>query len=115
MMRTTKLAAAIAVLLAGAETATAFTAPSIASRAILGNNVRLMQTPHPSRSSLYMTADVAAESSEGSEEQLFESFGKGILRDYKARLPLLKSDITDGFNVQVSGVFSVVLSQTIDP
>jgi hypothetical protein len=113
MMRTLRLAAAIAVLLAGSETATAFTAPSIASRTILGNNVRLMQKPHPSRSSLYMTADVAAES-EGSEEKLFESFGKGILRDYKARLPLLKSDITDGLNVQVSRLFSIVLSQTID-
>lgn len=33
--------------------------------------------------------------------QLFEAAGKGILRDYKARLPLLLSDITDGLNVQV--------------
>lgn len=35
------------------------------------------------------------------KEQLFEGLGKGIARDYKARLPLMKSDITDGFNTQV--------------
>ena len=33
------------------------------------------------------------------KEKLFESFGVGILRDYKARLPLFKSDIQDGLNV----------------
>lgn len=40
-------------------------------------------------------------------DQLLEGFGKGIARDYKARLPLYKSDITDGLNVQVSTSLSV--------
>ncbi|KAL7580104.1 hypothetical protein ACA910_012865 [Epithemia clementina (nom. ined.)] len=34
------------------------------------------------------------------DDKLFESFGKGIIRDYKARLPLFWSDIADGLNVQ---------------
>jgi hypothetical protein len=34
------------------------------------------------------------------KEPLFEGVGRGILRDYRKRLPLLKSDITDGLNVQ---------------
>ena len=38
---------------------------------------------------------------EDRKEALFESLGKGIARDYKARLPYLKSDISDGINVQV--------------
>jgi hypothetical protein len=48
-----------------------------------------------------MTAEVAAEGGE-SGEKLFEGFGKGIMRDYKARLPFLGSDIKDGLNPQVS-------------
>ena len=62
------------------------------------------------RKPLYMSSDSAAvpapeESSSSSStatEPLFEGFGKGVLRDYKARLPLYKSDIKDGLNVQVS-------------
>lgn len=47
-------------------------------------------------------SDVAAApvGDEGKEEKLFEGFGRGVLRDYKARLPLLKSDIKDGLNIQ---------------
>ena len=41
------------------------------------------------------------EEEEHDNGQLFEAPGKGILRDYKARLPLMRSDITDGLNVQV--------------
>lgn len=33
-------------------------------------------------------------------EPMFESLGKGVAKDYKKRLPLLKSDITDGLNTQ---------------
>jgi hypothetical protein len=33
-------------------------------------------------------------------EPMLESIGEGIKRDYKARLPLYKSDITDGLNTQ---------------
>jgi len=35
------------------------------------------------------------------KEQLFEGLGKGIIRDYKMRLPFYKSDVKDGLNVQV--------------
>ena len=34
-------------------------------------------------------------------EPMFEKFGKGVTKDYKARLPLLKSDVLDGLNTQV--------------
>ena len=34
------------------------------------------------------------------EQSLFEPIGKGIIRDYKARLPLYTSDIKDGLNTQ---------------
>lgn len=33
-------------------------------------------------------------------EPMFEKFGKGVTKDYKARLPLLKSDVLDGLNTQ---------------
>jgi hypothetical protein len=49
-----------------------------------------------------MAADVAATPEEPPKEKLLEGLGKGILRDYKARLPLYGSDIKDGLNVQVS-------------
>ena len=50
-----------------------------------------------------MIADVASVSNEESpKERLFEGLGKGVIRDYKARLPLFASDIKDGLNVQVS-------------
>jgi hypothetical protein len=104
MMRTRMIAVAFAVFFAGIETATAFTAPStsIVSRAVVGNNVRLIpKSPYQSRSPLYMTAEVATEGGE-SGEKLFEGFGKGIVRDFKARIPFLKSDVKDGLNVQVS-------------
>jgi len=35
-----------------------------------------------------------------SGEKLFEGLGVGIRRDFEARFPLYKSDITDGLNVQ---------------
>jgi len=34
------------------------------------------------------------------DEKLFEGYGKGILRDYKMRLPFYKGDIKDGLNIQ---------------
>ena len=50
------------------------------------------------------SVDIAATEVEGSdsndEEKLFESFGKGIVRDYKARMPFFWSDIKDGLNAQ---------------
>jgi hypothetical protein len=44
----------------------------------------------------------AAEDEVKPSENIFEPIGKGILRDYKARLPLFASDIKDGLNVQVN-------------
>jgi hypothetical protein len=56
-----------------------------------------------SSSKLQMTNDAVLPPDVGSteEEPIFEAVGKGIVRDYKARLPLMASDITDGLNTQV--------------
>jgi len=45
-------------------------------------------------------AAAVEESSDDKDPPLFESFLKGIGRDYKMRLPLYKSDISDGLNTQ---------------
>jgi len=45
---------------------------------------------------LHMSTTTASSDS----EPMFESFGTGVKKDYKARLPLFKSDITDGLNTQ---------------
>ena len=47
-----------------------------------------------------MSQDVAAEPPQ-EQEKIFEPLGRGIIRDYKMRLSCIKSDLTDGFNVQV--------------
>ena len=58
---------------------------------------------YPRANSPLFIATTAEDSKNGvAKEQLFESFGKGILRDYKMRLPFFKSDIKDGLNVQVN-------------
>lgn len=41
-----------------------------------------------------------SDASTGAAEPLYETFGRGIGRDWKARFPLYKSDITDGLNSQ---------------
>lgn len=46
-----------------------------------------------------VAADTTVESSD-ENDPLFEGPGVGIKRDYEMRLPLYKSDITDGLNVQ---------------
>jgi hypothetical protein len=62
--------------------------------------------PVPGRFSCGSTActacsDTAAAAQERSEEKIFgDGLFEGIKRDYKMRLPLLKSDFTDGINVQ---------------
>jgi hypothetical protein len=43
---------------------------------------------------------VAAVQDDNNEEKLFEGFGKGVVRDYKMRLPFYKSDVKDGLNIQ---------------
>ena len=52
---------------------------------------------------LYMsstTAEAAVETNDDKYPPLFEQLLKGIKRDYKMRLPLYKSDVTDGLNSQ---------------
>ena len=45
--------------------------------------------------------DVVADAvQDNNDEKLFEGFGKGVVRDYKMRLPFYKSDIKDGLNIQ---------------
>ena len=105
----------------------AFTIPSssssLSARTILttGSNVKFVSPQIVSSrgrrskaTEVCLTADVAAGSSDDdqasggdTEEPLFESLGKGEIRDYKARLPYLKSDIADGINVQVCGIFEL--------
>lgn len=97
----TAVAACVACLLA-VDPAHSFTAPlsSVSSRvfAPAGNVKYFSPAVSNGRSTLSMAADVAATP----EEPIFEGLGKGILRDYKARLPFFGSDVTDGLNVQVS-------------
>jgi len=46
------------------------------------------------------TAEAAVETNDDEDTPLFEPLLKGIKRDYKMRLPLYKSDVTDGLNSQ---------------
>mmetsp|Transcript_22334 Transcript_22334/g.28174 ORF Transcript_22334/g.28174 Transcript_22334/m.28174 type:complete len:588 (-) Transcript_22334:106-1869(-) len=79
---------------------------SLSTRAFTSSQVNLPVHPPQvtSRKSrrrglqLQMASSVASGTDD--EEPLIESFGKGILRDYKARLPLYGSDIKDGLNTQ---------------
>lgn len=90
------------------DPAAAFTTTSsILSRAITGNHAKVSfpkANIKSSRSTLSMST-IAADASEANDEgdeadPLFEPLGVGIERDYSARLPLYKSDITDGLNAQ---------------
>jgi hypothetical protein len=84
------------------------TAPLLASKPIIArHNFRslsgLSHYQPFSPSELIMSQDVASETHEAKQEpeNMFEPFGRGIVRDYKMRLPMSKSDFTDGINVQV--------------
>ncbi len=94
-----------AILLLLSQHAAAFSTPaqlSVAPRAILRSSGIQCANHAKSRTYLRMSsADIAAVPSEPKEDPLFESVGKAIVRDYKARLPLYKSDIADGLNTQV--------------
>lgn len=91
---------------------------SLGPRAVVPTSagMKLIRNPgstnRVTRSKLHMnqSTDVVApppEEKSATGDELFEGFGKGIARDYKARLPLYKSDITDGLNVQVSICFDM--------
>ena len=62
-----------------------------------------MLNPKPRRNS--SVSQTLSSTTESAKEPLFEGLGKGVLRDYKARLPLFWSDIKDGLNIQVRTVF----------
>jgi hypothetical protein len=97
--------AALAACVLSASSVSAFTT-SISARLVAGNNVKLFSATNHGRSTLKMSAEVAAipEGESSDKQALFEPIGVGILRDYKARWPLLKSDFKDGLNVQVSSL-----------
>lgn len=112
---------AILALVVSQDVTQAFTS---SSRSLGGRSLHVEYLRRPSnpfrdvsRVSLRVASDVTSAASTTSEtepapekakEPLFESFGKGVMRDYKARWPFLKSDVTDGLNVQVSPPFYVI-------
>ena len=55
----------------------------------------------PSGTNLKMSSSEATLATEEDPVPLFEGLGKGIVRDWKGRLPLYSSDIKDGLNTQV--------------
>ena len=60
-------------------------------------------TPEDTRNDLMNSTSTSTRSSDTAfigDETLFEGFGKGILRDYKMRLPFFKDDIKDGLSSQ---------------
>lgn len=59
---------------------------------------RYKRDSHRRKASSFLKANTVVEASPSS--QLFEGLFKGIVRDYKRRMPLYKSDIQDGFNSQ---------------
>ena len=115
-MKASVIVTAVAISMYRIEEATAFTVPySSVTRAIVGNNVRVYPKSAISRKSLRRNVATGIDSEVAAEpdvpkEPLFEAFEKGVLRDYKARLPYMKSDIKDGLNIQVSNCAIVVLS-----
>jgi len=88
--------------------AAAFSTPSqlsvrVAPRAISrSSGIHFAPTKPSSGVSLRMSSATAALTPPEEEDldPLFEGIGKGIVRDYKARLPLYGSDIKDGLNFQ---------------
>ena len=109
------LAALIAAVAEFQCPAQAFTLPSrsyLTTRGFVanGSNVKFVSPfANNGRSNVLVSMASEITASEGGQgedrkEPLFESLGKGIVRDYKARLPHLISDITDGINVQVRNI-----------
>jgi len=65
-------------------------------------------------SSLFMS-DTAAIEADDKDPPLFEGLLKGITRDYKMRLPLYKSDITDGLNTQCLAAICFLFFACLSP
>lgn len=84
------------------DNAGAFSTPaqiSLGHRALVSNPMNV-QMKSNSGSLKMTTAVTKGDASSQSDDPMFEGLGKGILKDYKARLPFYKSDITDGLNSQ---------------
>ena len=65
--------------------------------------------------SVAVPLEEANSSEKEDEDKLFESFGKGIARDYKARIPFYLSDIKDGLNVQCLAVTLFLFFACLSP
>ena len=106
-LRIVTMSILVLLTLIGLESAVAFTSPaSTLNRALTASHHVKLAFPAANfksrRSTLSMSDVAATETTESSEDDpLFEPLGTGIKRDYSERLPLYKSDITDGLNVQV--------------
>jgi len=73
---------------------------SISSRAIISSRINLNAPSSSSKSKKIHRHELQMSVESATSEPMFEPIGTGIVRDYKARLPLYKSDITDGLNAQ---------------
>eukprot|EP00985_Skeletonema_marinoi_P003346 scaffold1414_cov175-Skeletonema_marinoi.AAC.5 len=60
-------------------------------------------------------SDTAAIEADDKDPPLFEGLLKGITRDYKMRLPLYKSDITDGLNTQCLAAICFLFFACLSP
>lgn len=100
MKRLSSMAALAVVALASLDLVAAFLSPtSSLSRVITANQVSFPKVHFKSSRTTLFMSEVVADSKDN--DPLFEPCGVGIKRDYSKRLPLYKSDITDGLNVQV--------------
>lgn len=98
------MAALAVVVLASLNLAAAFSTPAGSlSRAMTANQASLAKVHFKSSPTTLFMSEVVADSKEDSKDldPLFEPIFVGIKRDYSKRLPLYKSDITDGLNLQV--------------
>ena len=69
-----------------------------------------------SKSSFVMSSDAAVSAdADPVADPLFEPIGKGIVRDFKARLPYTVSDIKDGLNIQVCKTEMPAMIVSISP
>jgi hypothetical protein len=93
-------AAATLLLLTGfpSTSSFSFTPSSVTTHHAL-SRPKIRQVSWKRSSKLFMS-DAAAATADDKDPPLFEAPLKGISRDYRMRLPLFKSDITDGINTQ---------------
>jgi len=98
----TPTAILLLVLCHSIDNARAFSTPaqiSLGHRALVSNPMNV-QMKSNSGSLKMTTAATKGDASSQSDDPMFEGLGKGISKDFSARLPFYKSDITDGLNSQ---------------